>query len=1599
MIPPGDHVVDYVDGYLHEALRPLEMQYVREHCDRCRICQLALEEARQRLAAVQSLPPVTVPDTLVQAAARRVERRRRWTRRVVATVWAAVAASVLIAGSVHLYYASLAPSPYDLRVLGQAEWLADSRASLRVVLWDTSRNTGVGDVPVDVELAAKDSRPVIRLASFRTNQYGTATPVFQLPDEVGQEYELRVRAAVGRAEESVTRPIKLRRSWQLMLSSDKPVYQPGQTIHLRALALARGDHKPMAGQEVVFAVSDPKGNVIFRQRNVTSRFGIASADCPLAAEVVEGAFQVRCELNDTVSKRTVEVKKYVLPKIKLDVELDRPFYAPGARVHGRIRAAYFFGKPVADANVRVVVQGASPAAAQLVSVEARTSADGTGTFEFTIPQSLVGSEQEAGDATIRIAVTIQDTAGQKQTKSLRRTVTTNPIRIEVIPESGRLVPGLPNTVYLFTSYPDGRPARTRISVSGIDRELATGDLGITSLEVSPSNERVSWTIVACDEQGLSGRKDVALDCGQAADDFLVRTDKAVYAGGETMHLVALGGGNEPVFLDLIKDGQTIMTDQMSLANGRGQCDWDLPPELCGTLELCTYRYGAAGLPVRKSHVLFVKPGGGLQVRTDLDRPEYRPGDKAVLRFTLTDAQGRPAPGALSLAAVDEAVFSVLSQSPGLQQTFLYLEEELLKPVYAIYDWSPDFAPSAPADERNRLEQALFSQAAKTRTDPNALLRQLIDKYGEGQRRMLEVLERPDWEELVKYIGWFPPEALALLRGERTIHSLNASSYPAKRQQVQSLQQRRLEIMPGVWFGIVVIGGIALLSCHLRRATCCVRGVTLGELLLVVLILFILASLLLPAVQCARESSRRTMAVNDLKNLALVIENARDAGQLPTEDGASSGASPVRVREWFPETLLWRPELITDDVGQAQLELDLADSITTWRLSAGAVTADGRLGGGEKSIRVFQPFFVDLDLPVALTRGDEVAVPAVVYNYLDRPQTVELTLADAPWFERLDEPVRKLELGPNEVRAAHYRLRASKVGRHQLQVDARGAGVADAVRRDVTVVPDGRRVERTQSGTLQEPVEFECSLPADAIEGSVQALVKIYPSSFTQLVEGLDAIFQRPYGCFEQTSSTTYPNVLALDYLRRTGKSVPTVEAKARQYIHLGYQRLLGFEVSGGGFDWFGRPPANRVLTAYGLMEFTDMARVHDVDPALIERTRKWLLDERAGDGSWSPESRALHSNPAESSQLQLTTTAYIAWAVFGGQPTSGRAQRTADYLLRVGPQEIADPYALALVANALLAIDRSGRSAAPYLERLEQLKTTSDDGKLVWWEPAGERRTMFYGAGLSRRVETTALAALALLQADRAPMTTRAALSWLVAQKDAHGTWHSTQATVLALKALVAGTGKPLGGSQARAIDIALDGKTVRRLDIPTDQSDVLQQIDLSGTLGSGRHRVTLREHTLTGTGYQIVLVYHAPGAEQPADSEPLAIRLDYDRIALPVEDVVTATATVVNRLESAAPMVILDLPVPAGFAVEAEAFDQLVAVGTIARYQLTPRSAAVYLRQLEPGKPLELRYRLRAKMPVKVSVPPAQVYEYYDPAKSARSDPAQLTVTARDAA
>jgi alpha-2-macroglobulin-like protein len=1663
----NEEVIGLLDDYLHGLLDDETAEEVEHRCAISPACKAALSEARSRFSSLRADQPAEASEQLIQSTVAGIQRdidgRRLRKRRILFGMLGTLAASLLIVGGLHLSTAFLSPTVVNMAVLGQRDFLAATQASLRIRLTDRSAaNQPLANVPVTLELKDKAGQSV-QLASLTTDALGSVEPLFQVPNWENGECVLTITAKTPRGNEVVTRTVQVKRSWQLMLTSDKPVYQPGQTIHVRSLALRRPDLKPVGKENVVFSISDPKTNVIFKSTQTqTSPHGIASTDCQLADELLEGAYRISCKVGDTESRLEVQVLKYVLPKFKVDVTLDKRFYLPGDKVQLTVQANYNFGEPVANGLVEVEVSTPSfgnRVLEKLPPVPVRTDARGMAKIDYTVPDFLVAvrppemvqpppiqpnwvepqggfaepfAPQQPGrpaavarpistDAQVVFKATVTDSANQQQIGSRETLVTTVPVRIAVFPESGTLVENVSNLVYVVVTRADGSPVKANLRITGVEEDLSTDEHGTASFKVTPRTQQNRVTVRAVDNQGTTlAQKHEVLYCDGTTNDFLVRTDKAVYRGGESMKLTALASGSEPVFVDFIQDGKeriTLLSATIDVQGGRGDFTLDLPAELSGTLELCAYRLNEEGLAVRKSRVVYVQPASDLRIQMTLDRSAvlstasalglatsphqglllgcttktalegpgllpYLPGAPARLQFTLTDNQNKPTAGAISLVGVDEAVFGVLQQVRPKERSFFTQERQLLQPVFAI---DPQWAPASTGEKNVRFEQALFAATARNLAVPGA---------PGVQRKPMAPTPAPS-------------ESFAA-----NSHTLVVGTYGEKVKQTNVLREKRLSWVLRGWLFVVALGllsGYAALWLFFSSTTrFVVHMVGVGVLaplaLLGLVFLVMQAGSEKFATFNATGASPGRFSVEDAP-MAQQERNALQFAPLPAGPGAAdpnkdgAGQPAPRVRKDFPETMLWEPILIADDNGLvAPLEIaKLADSITTWRLTASAVSAEGRLGAAEFPLKVFQPFFVDLNLPVAMTRGDEVSVPVVVYNYLNAPQTVTLELAEGNWFKLTGEANQELQLKPKEVKSIDYRLKVVRVGVQNLQVTARGQGVTDALKKTIEVVPDGRLVEKTENGTLQDLADHDLTLPDNIVEGSGKAFVKIYPSSFSQVVEGLENIFQLPHGCFEQTSSTTYPNVLALDYLKRTGRSQPEVEKKARHYIHLGYQRLLGFETRSGGFDWFGQGEGNVRLTAYGLMEFTDMAKVSDVDPALLERTRTWLLKKRTADGSWAPEGNRMHFAPGQEQAddlSRLASTAYVAWAVYGGKPDSAGSRDTLQYLRTYRPSDIKDPYLVALVANALLAMDPSGQEAGPYVDRLEFLKRTSEDGKFVWWEQDAMGRTMFYGAGMGGQVEATSLAVLALSQTKRHPGTTRNALAWLAAKKDPRGLWYSTQATVLGLKALLAGAGVPKGEGERRIV-VKLGGRFQKEIVIPAELADVMQLVDLTPHLKVGDNRLTIKESTDTAAGYQVTFRYHVPEQAQQAVNKDMSINMSYDKKELNVNQEIRVTARVSNHMRQDAAMVMLDLPLPAGFVLAGDDFNELVKKGAIARYQVTPRRILVYLRGLPMDQPQELSYRLRAMIPVKIMATGAHVYEYYAPERQGSSPGVALEVKA----
>lgn len=726
---------------------------------------------------------------------------------------------------------------------------------------------------------------------------------------------------------------------------------------------------------------------------------------------------------------------------------------------------------------------------------------------------------------------------------------------------------------------------------------------------------------------------------------------------------------------------------------------------------------------------------------------------------------------------------------------------------------------------------------------------------------------------------------------------------------------------------------------------------------------------------------------------------RDEKQLAVAEQEQESSPDVHVRSYFPEALYINPEIITDRDGNASISIPLADNITTWRMAMLASTQHGLLGTATSNLKVFQDFFVDLDLPVTLTQGDQISIPVAIYNYSEAKGDVHLQLKADNWFALVDDTGEKsVNVDAQHVGGSQFTLEARRIGRFKLTLSAGMKGAAeraDIVVREIEVVPNGREQNLVFNGQLESTAGHDLAFPPDSIAGASKIFVRIYPGPLSQIMEGMDAILRMPGGCFEQTSSSTYPNVLALDYMKRTKKLTPEVHAKAEGYIANGYQRLLTFEVRGGGFSWFGEAPANKILTAYGLMEFSDMSKVYDVDPRLIQRTQLWLAQQQLADGSWKPDANFINegaTNRYNSDVLRIT--AYIAWSL-ENTGYQGPAVEKANQFIQSHLLGKADPYTLAVLANFAVDYGKDREFTRQAMAML--LDARIEKGDQLWWT---SEETGVYSSGNSANVETTGLATQALLKWGQASNSTRKALAFLTSKKDASGTWGSTQATIMALRALLLASEK--GAADVNGtVDIVLNGKMLTQLQLTAENNDLFHQFVYRDIDPKEANRVELRFNGKGSLGYQVVGQYFTPWDEKEP-GEALSISVHYDRTRLAQDDIATATASVRNNLNKSANMVMVDLGIPPGFDLLSEDLQDYQEKsagrksGHLQKFSLTATQAILYFDSFAPGEKITLQYRLRAKYPIRARTFSSRVYEYYNPDVSSVARPIKLEIQKR---
>jgi alpha-2-macroglobulin-like protein len=267
-------------------------------------------------------------------------------------------------------------------------------------------------------------------------------------------------------------------------------------------------------------------------------------------------------------------------------------------------------------------------------------------------------------------------------------------------------------------------------------------------------------------------------------------------------------------------------------------------------------------------------------------------------------------------------------------------------------------------------------------------------------------------------------------------------------------------------------------------------------------------------------------------------------------------------------------------------------------------------------------------------------------------------------------------------------------------------------------------------------------------------------------------------------------------------------------------------------------------------------------------------------------------------------------------------------------------------------------------------------------------------------VETTGLAVQALLKWGGDAAVTAKAINYIVAKKDAAGTWGTTQATIMALRALLLSTEK--GGATAKGVvEVVVNGKTAGKLALTSENNDLLHQFGFKEINSQSANLVEIRFSGEGTLAYQVAGRYFLPWEKKPA-REALSIDVSYDRTHMAQDEIAVATASVRNNLAQAANMVMVDLGIPPGFELLSEDLQSYreksagQKSGRLEKFSLTATQAILYFDSIAPHHGFALSYRLRAKYPIHARTFASRVYEYYDPELSSVARPIQVEVHKR---
>ncbi len=1222
-------------------------------------------------------------------------------------------------------------------------------------------------------------------------------------------------------------------SWKIYAFTDRPAYRPGDEVRWKVVA-RRYDgaaYRTPAGGTLTYEISDPRGATFDSGELELNRFGGAWSAVTPGEELPLGEYRVTFKdaaTDDVVGGAVLfRLEEYKLPEFTVSVrtpERDgRPVaFKTGESVEAEIRAEYYFGGPVAGAQVELLVYQ------KPLWIRWEPQREHPWLYRDMVPRfwdhgpgQVLRRETLTTDAEGRARVSFETPAGAGQ--DMEYTVearVTDSSRREITGRGSVRVGRQLHYVFPRAEHSLYRPGdRVEIELKAID-----ANDNPVEVEGRVTVTRDRWVEIWVDPSG----REVT---GRALEKL--RRTRPAEPGWQVR---SQGYEREEVLSRRVRTGPD------------GTAELDFTPAAEGYYRVAWSSEDRDGDPVAAETTVWVAD-------RDSTRIGYHPGGVQIIVDKDTARAGRPLPVMLTAPAGDAWVLFTVEADD-------------------LYDWQVVHLTGTV-----KLVELLID----ARHVPNVYLEAALVTDGELLVDTEQVVVPPDEHFLDVEVALDREEYLPRQQGRLTVTTRDHEGRPVAAEVALSLvddsvfyiQQDYAPDPREFFFGDKRAKRTRIQGSFHHKAF--VRLGRDAEGGLVDRRGDDLDPSMMPGVAAAKSRFAADAVAEEafVGNLeAKRAAQAPAAAPAPAEiAGGATGEPAVEVRTDFRATAFWQPDVVTGEDGRATIEVDFPDSLTTWRARARVATAGSAFGTAQATARTNKPLMARLQAPRFFVAGDTAIVSAVINNRSESDLVVVPTL-EAEGLRLVGRVDPAGQRGPavalpagGEVRV-DWSVEAQSAGEARLTVTARADQHDDAMMRSYRVWEHGIDKLLARSGKLRgSEAEVSIELPAARRAGSTTLTVQIAPSLAVTLLDSLPYLIDYPYGCTEQTMSRFLPAVVVSGTLERLGLRPEDVAgrmfggierghaaathpdgprdlAKLHDMVRQGLRRLSDFQHGDGGWGWWKEGDSDHFMSAYVVWGLA-LAREAGVkvDDSVLRRGIEFL-DRELVEQEREPDLQA-----------------FMLHALTAARPGGSRFQRTAlDNLY--GQRDRLNAYTRALVAlsahrlgegeraltltrNLRNGVDRDDAPDTSVIQRgirgggTEVMGTAhwGEDG-LVWrWSEGG--------------VEATAFALTALLTVEPESDLIEPVVNWLV--KNRRGAqWNSTRDTAIVVLALT-GYLERSGELDAQlAYEVTVNGREVARQRV--EPADVLRApsrftVD-PGLLRDGRNQIRIRRTAEDGALY-----------------------------------------------------------------------------------------------------------------------------------------------------